>query len=194
MKRLIYLSSIKVNGEATNGRAFGANDPPGYYDSYGQSKWEAEERLCQITNGAAMDWVIVRPPLVYGPRVPGNFRALMRCAFRGIPLPVGSLHNSRSLVSVYNLCDLLSLLTDHPAASNSRFLVSDPEDVSTPELVRRLAAGIRQPAHSSLPGVDVVDSGKGVWKDSGNPTSLFVPCPRQTGDPRGAWMACSILP
>jgi UDP-4-keto-D-QuiNAc 4-reductase len=145
VKRFIYLSSIKVNGEATNGRAFRADDLPGYCDPYGQSKWEAEERLCQIAKPTAMEWVIVRPPLVYGPQVPGNFRALMRCAFRGIPLPVGSLHNSRSLVSVYNLCDLLSLLIDHPAAANSRFLVSDAEDVSTPELVRRIAAGIRRP-------------------------------------------------
>jgi UDP-glucose 4-epimerase len=145
VKRFIYVSSIKVNGEATNGNPFCADDPPGYCDSYGQSKWEAEERLRQIAVGANMEWVIVRPPLVYGPGVRGNFLALLKSVFRGTPLPVGSLHNSRSLVSVFNLSDFLSLLLDHPGAANNRFLVSDQHDISTPDLVRRVAVALHCP-------------------------------------------------
>jgi nucleoside-diphosphate-sugar epimerase len=144
VKRFIYLSSIKVNGEVTEGRAFQADDQPGYCDPYGQSKWEAEERLQEIAAGTTMEWAIVRPPLVYGPGVRGNFLALMNWVFRRIPLPFGSLHNSRSLVSVYNLSDLLCLLVDHPGAANRRFVVSDPEDISTPELVRRIAAALHR--------------------------------------------------
>jgi nucleoside-diphosphate-sugar epimerase len=142
VKRFIYISSIKVNGEATDGRAFFADDAPDYCDPYGQSKWEAEERLRQIAMEAKMEWVVVRPPLVYGPGVRGNFLALMKCISRGIPLPVGSLRNSRSLVSVYNLSDFLCLLLDHSDAANQRFLVSDQEDVSTPDLIRHIAAAI----------------------------------------------------
>jgi UDP-glucose 4-epimerase len=144
VKRFIYLSSIKVNGEATDGRAFFADDLPGYCDPYGQSKWEAEARLVQIAAETDMEWVIVRPPLVYGPGVRGNFLTLMKCVFRGIPLPLGALHNRRSLVSVYNLCDFLDFLVDHPAAANSRFLVSDSEDISTPDLVRHIAIALHR--------------------------------------------------
>jgi nucleoside-diphosphate-sugar epimerase len=139
VKRFIYISSIKVNGETTNGRSFEADDPPGYCDAYGQSKWEAEERLRQIASSTAIEWVIVRPPLVYGPEVRGNFLTLLRSVFRGLPLPVGSLHNRRSLISVFNLSDFICLLLDHPAAANQRFLISDQHDLSTPELLRRIA-------------------------------------------------------
>jgi nucleoside-diphosphate-sugar epimerase len=142
VKRFIYLSSIKVNGEATEEKIFFADDQPGYVDSYGQSKWEAEERLLKIAMGTKMKWVVVRPPLVYGPGVRGNFLALLKCVARSIPLPVGSLHNSKSLVSVYNLSDFLCLLIDHPDAANGRFLVSDREDISTSDLVRRMAAAL----------------------------------------------------
>jgi UDP-glucose 4-epimerase len=146
VRRFIFVSSIKVNGEATDGRAFFADDLPGYCDPYGQSKWEAEARLVQIAAETDMEWVIVRPPLVYGPEVRGNFLALMKCVFHRFPLPVGSLNNRRSLVSVYNLSDLLCLLLDHPGAANNRFLVSDPEDISTPDLVRRMAAALHRSA------------------------------------------------
>jgi UDP-glucose 4-epimerase len=145
VKRFIYVSSIKVNGEATAGRAFHADDLPGYCDPYGQSKWEAEERLIEIATATDMQWVIVRPPLVYGPGVRGNFLTLMNWVFRRIPLPFGSLNNSRSMISVYNLNDLLCLLVDSPGAANKRFVASDPEDISTPELVRRIAAALRRP-------------------------------------------------
>lgn len=146
VKRFVFISSIKVNGEATNGIPFYADDPLGYRDSYAQSKWEGEERLRQIAEKGRMEWVIVRPPLVYGPGVRGNFLALLKCIRRRIPLPVGSLSNRRSLVSVFNLCDFLEVLLDHPAAANNRFLVADREDVSTPDLIRRVAAALHCPA------------------------------------------------
>jgi nucleoside-diphosphate-sugar epimerase len=146
VKRFIYMSSIKVNGETTNGHPFHADDVPGYSDFYGQSKWEAEERLRQIAAGTTMQWVVVRPPLVYGPGVRGNFLTLLRSVFRGLPLPLGSLHNRRSLVSVFNLSDFVCLLLDHPAAANSRFLVSDQHDLSTPDLLRRMAEALHCPS------------------------------------------------
>ena len=146
VKRFIYMSSIKVNGEATNGHPFRADDPPGYSDPYGQSKWEAEERLRQIATGTDMQWVVVRPPLVYGPGVRGNFLTLLRSVFRRLPLPLGSLHNRRSMVSVFNLSDFVCLLLDHPAAANSRFLVSDQHDLSTPDLLRSIAAALDCPS------------------------------------------------
>jgi nucleoside-diphosphate-sugar epimerase len=146
VKRFIYMSSVKVNGEATNGHPFHADDPPGYSDPYGQSKWEAEERLRQIAAGTAMQWVVVRPPLVYGPGVRGNFLTLLRSVFCRLPLPLGSIHNRRSLVSVFNLSDFVCLLLDHPAAANSRFLVSDQYDLSTPELLRCIAEALHCPS------------------------------------------------
>ena len=144
VRRFIYLSSVKVNGEVTVKNPFSADDPPAFCDPYGQSKWETEERLRQIATGSTMEWVVVRPPLVYGPRVRGNFLALMKYVSHGIPLPLGSVRNSRSLVSVFNLSDLLCLLVDHPAAANNRFLVSDSEDISTSDLVRRIAAALHR--------------------------------------------------
>lgn len=146
VRRFIYLSSVKVNGEVTDESAFFADDAPDYCDPYGQSKWEAEERLRQITTGTSMEWVIVRPPLVYGPGVRGNFLALMKGISRGIPFPLGSVNNSRTLLSVYNLSDLLCVLVDHPAAGNNRFLAGDSEEISTPDLVRRLAKALHRSA------------------------------------------------
>jgi nucleoside-diphosphate-sugar epimerase len=146
VKRFIYMSSIKVNGEATNGHPFRADDPPGYSGPYGQSKWEAEERLRQIAADTAMQWVVVRPPLVYGPGVRGNFLTLLRSVFRRLPLPLGSLHNRRSMVSVFNLSDFVCHLLDHPAAANSRFLVSDQHDLSTPGLLRSIAEALDCPS------------------------------------------------
>jgi UDP-glucose 4-epimerase len=155
VKRFIYMSSIKVNGEVTSGTPFRADDSPGYCDPYGQSKWEAEERLRQIAEASNMEWVIVRPPLVYGPGVRGNFLCLMWSIFRRTPLPVGSLHNSRSLVSDFNLTDFLSLVVDHPAAANNRFLVTDPHDISTPDLIRHVATALGCP-HRILPCPEAV--------------------------------------
>ena len=152
VQRFLYISSIKVNGEETKGRAFTADDPPGFVDPYGQSKWEAEESLKEITKGSTLEWVIVRPPLVYGPGVRGNFLSLLNLAYRGIPLPLGSVRNRRTLVSVYNLCDLLCVLVDHPAAANQCFLVGDTEDLSTPDLIRAVGTALgRSPRIVAFP-------------------------------------------
>ena len=145
VRRFIYVSSIKVNGEGTKRLPFGADDSPGYCDPYGQSKWEAEERLRQIAEIAQMEWVVVRPPLVYGPAVRGNFLTLLKTVLRQLPFPVGSLHNAKSLVSVFNLNDFISLLVDHPAAANNRFMVADERDISTPDLIRSVAAALHCP-------------------------------------------------
>jgi nucleoside-diphosphate-sugar epimerase len=141
--RFVYVSSIKVNGESTEGRApFTAVDPPNPKDCYGASKREAEDLLREATQSSAMDHVIVRPPLVYGPGVLANFAALVRAVERRIPLPLASIENARSLVSVQNLADLIVTATSAGAASRRTFLVSDDHDLSTPQLVRSIGAAI----------------------------------------------------
>ena len=146
VRRFIYVSSIGVNGNATGECPFLADDPPNWHNSYSKSKWEAEEHLRQIAIGTTMEWVVVRPPMVYGAGVPGNFRELMREICQGIPLPLGSIDNSRTLLSAYNLSDLLCVLTDHPKAGNNCFLAGDSENISTPDLVRRLAKALHRSA------------------------------------------------
>jgi nucleoside-diphosphate-sugar epimerase len=143
VRRFVYVSSIKVNGETTGDGSFTADDRPGYVDPYGQSKWEAEQKLEEIASTQGMEWVVIRPPLVYGPDVRGNFLSLMKCVRRGYPLPLGAVQNQRSIVSIYNLIDLLEQVLHHPNASGQRFLVKDQEDVSTAELVRRIARALR---------------------------------------------------
>ena len=144
VRRFVYLSSIKVNGEATKGKEFRADDLPGYLDPYGQSKWEAEQALREIATASGLEWVIVRPTLVYGPGVRGNFLSLLRMVDRGLPLPLGGSRNRRSLVSVYNLVDLLANVIDHPAAPGNTFLVKDAEDLSTSELVNRIGKAMHK--------------------------------------------------
>ncbi len=147
VRRFVYLSSIKVHGEATvPGRAFRADDLAAPQDAYGQSKWETEQALQALLKSLPMELVIVRPPLVYGPGVRANFAALMRWVQRGWPLPLGALDNRRSLVARENLVDLLCLCLRHPAAAGQVFLVSDGEDVSSADLVRRLARAMQCPA------------------------------------------------
>jgi nucleoside-diphosphate-sugar epimerase len=141
--RFVYVSSIKVNGESTDGRApFTADDPPNPQGWYGVSKRDAEELLRDATRSSAMDHVIVRPPLVYGPGVLANFAALVRAVDRGIPLPLASIKNVRSLVSVQNLADFIVVATSADAASRRTFLVSDDHDLSTPQLVRSIGAAL----------------------------------------------------
>ena len=146
--RLVFLSSIKVNGESTAaGRPFVSTDPAAPQDPYGISKAEAEVGLRRIAADTGMEVVIVRPPLVYGPGVKANFASLMRALQRGLPLPLGAVtHNRRSLVALDNLVDLLITCIDHPAAANQTFLVSDGEDLSTAELLRRLGLAMGNPA------------------------------------------------
>jgi nucleoside-diphosphate-sugar epimerase len=140
VKRFVFISSVKVNGEGTHkGHAFTETDAPNPHDAYGQSKHEAELGLRQIAAQTDMEVVIIRPPLVYGPGVKANFAALMRAVQRGWPLPLGAVHNQRSLVALDNLVDFIVTCTTHPQAGNQTFLVSDGQDLSTAELARGLA-------------------------------------------------------
>lgn len=136
--RFLYLSSIKVNGEETVTHAYTPEDPPNPSDTYGLSKWLGEKHLLDVTASGSMEAVVVRAPLVYGPRVRANFLRMLQWVEREWPLPLGAVHNIRSLVSVWNLCDLLSLLLTHPDAAGRTWMVSDGEDLSTPELIRRI--------------------------------------------------------
>ncbi|WP_252271386.1 UDP-glucose 4-epimerase family protein [Pseudomonas subflava] len=147
VRRFVFLSSIKVNGESSlPGVPFRADDPPCPQDPYGLSKLEAERGLQRIADETGLEVVIVRPPLVYGPGVRANFLSMMRWLHRGIPLPLGGIDNRRSLVALDNLVDLLVCCLRHPAAANQTFLVSDGEDLSTSELLRRLGHALRRPA------------------------------------------------
>jgi nucleoside-diphosphate-sugar epimerase len=146
-RRFVFISSVKVNGEATQpGHPFTADDAPGPLDAYGVSKMEAERGLREIADQTGMEVVIIRPPLVYGPGVKANFAAMMRWLQRGVPLPLGAIHNQRSLVALDNLVDLILTCLTHPAAANQTFLVSDGEDVSTTELLRRMGLALGCPA------------------------------------------------
>ena len=146
-RRFVFVSSVKVNGEATApGRAVTERDVPAPQDAYAISKWEAEQGLRQIAASTGMEVVIIRPPLVYGPGVKANFAALMRAVQRGMPLPLGAVQNLRSLVGLDNLVDFIITCARHPAAANQTFLVSDGADISTPDLVRAIARASGRPA------------------------------------------------
>ncbi len=139
VKRFIYISSIKVNGESTAfGRAFSADDIPNPLDAYGVSKYEAEQQLMQLAETGTIEVVIIRPVLIYGPGVGANFQQMMRWLVKGIPLPFGAVRNLRSLVSLDNVVDLVSTCVNHPRAANQVFVVSDGEDLSTTQLMQRL--------------------------------------------------------
>lgn len=143
VKRFIFISSIKVNGESTErGKPFTADDSAYPTDPYGVSKFEAEEALTALARETGMEVVIIRPPLVYGPGVKANFLSMLNWLDKGIPLPLGAIDNRRSLVSIGNLVDLIVTCLTHPAAANQTFLVSDGEDLSISGLLRRLAAAL----------------------------------------------------
>lgn len=147
VRRFVFVSSIKVNGEATlPGKPFSADDEPAPLDPYGLSKMEAEQGLQEISAQTGMEVVIVRPPLVYGPGVKANFASMMRWVAKGVPLPLGAIHNARSMVALDNLVDLLVTCLRHPAATGQTFLVSDGVDVSTTQLLRRTAHAMGKPA------------------------------------------------
>ena len=146
VRRLVFLSSLKVLGEQTApGLRFNSDTPPAPEDAYGRSKWEAEQALWAVSELTGLEVVVVRPPLVHGPGVKANFLRLMQAVARGLPLPFGQVHNQRSLLALGNLTDLLQLCTRHPDAPGQVFLASDDQDVSTPELVRELAAAMGRP-------------------------------------------------
>ncbi|PRA28243.1 UDP-glucose 4-epimerase family protein [Pseudomonas poae] len=144
VRRFVFISSIKVNGEATQpGKPYQADDVPAPGDAYGVSKMEAEEGLRSIAEAAGMSIVIIRPVLVYGPGVKANFFNMMKWLSKGVVLPFGAINNKRSLVSIYNLVDLIRVCLKHPAAANQTFLVSDGEDVSTTQLLKKMAKALR---------------------------------------------------
>jgi UDP-glucose 4-epimerase len=145
VRRLVFLSSIKVNGERTFARPYTEDDAPQPEDAYGTTKWEAEQVLRAIERETGLEVVILRPPLVYGPGVKGNFLRLMKLASRGWPLPLASVRNRRSLVYVGNLVDAILACIKAPAAAGRTFLVADGHDLSTPELVRALAKCLAVP-------------------------------------------------
>lgn len=145
VKRFIFISSIKVNGEESS-RSYTTESPAAPSDPYGISKWEAEKALRKIEAETGLEVVVVRPTLVYGPGVKANFLNMMNIITKGIPLPLASITNKRSLIYVGNLVDALAICASHPAAAGNTYLVSDGEDVSTPELIRRTAKALELPA------------------------------------------------
>lgn len=146
VRRLIFLSSIKVNGEHTTAdKPFTADETHIPTDPYGISKYEAEQGLRELALQTGMEVVIIRPPLVYGPGVKANVLSIMRWLHKGIPLPLGAIHNQRSLVALDNLVDLIRICIEHPAAANQTFLISDDEDLSTTDLLRRLGSALGKP-------------------------------------------------
>jgi nucleoside-diphosphate-sugar epimerase len=141
VRRFVFLSSVKVNGESTGARPFTESDAPRPEDGYGISKWEAEQALARVAAATGLEIVVLRPPLVYGPGVKGNFLRLMRLVARGVPLPLGAIRNGRSLCYVSNLADAIVKAVDTPRAAGT-YLVADGEDVSTPDLVHGLARAL----------------------------------------------------
>jgi nucleoside-diphosphate-sugar epimerase len=147
VKRFVFISSIGVNGcQTATGKPFAEAGQSKPYNFYALSKWEAEEGLSRIASETEMEVVIIRPPLVYGLNAPGNFGSLMRAVRRGWPLPLGAVHNQRSLVALDNLVDFIITCITHPQAANQTFLVSDGQDLSTTELVRGMAHAAGLPA------------------------------------------------
>lgn len=143
VRRLIFISSIGVNGYQA-GQPLTADDKPEPADSYSQSKWEAEQALMALAADSKLEIVIIRPPLIYGPGAPGNFGRLVRIVSLGFPLPLGAVHNRRTLVSLENLIDLIAVCITHPEAVNQIFLAGDGEDISTTELLKCIAKALNK--------------------------------------------------
>ena len=146
VKRFIFISSIKVNGESTDNRqAFRETDKPAPEDTYGQSKFEAEQLLFEIGQTTPMEVVVIRPPIIYGPGVKANFASMIKIIKKGIPLPFGSISNQRSMLAIHNLVNFITLCTMHPAAANEVFLIADGEDVSTTDMLKKIAKAYKRP-------------------------------------------------
>lgn len=145
VKRFIFISSIKVNGEWTTTYPFTADDVPHPQDAYGLSKLEAEQQLLALAHETGLELVIIRPPLVYGPGAKGNFQRLVQSIQKGWPLPLKCIVNQRSFVYVNNLSNLIIKCIEHPKAVNRIFLVSDGEDLSTPELLKKISLALNKP-------------------------------------------------
>jgi nucleoside-diphosphate-sugar epimerase len=146
VRRLVFLSTIKVNGENTVNQVFTEADTPDPPDDYALSKWEAEQALKRVTEETGLDVVILRAPMVYGPGVKGNFLRLLQAVQRGIPLPLASIRNRRSLVFLGNLVEAIIICMTHPQATGKTYLLSDDEHISTAELISRIAHALGKPA------------------------------------------------
>jgi nucleoside-diphosphate-sugar epimerase len=144
--RIVFFSTIKVNGEATQGIPFSEQDNPRPGDAYARSKWEAEQALFEVAGRAALEAVVLRPPLVYGAGAKGHFLTLLKVCRAAPPLPFAAIANSRSLIYAGNLADAAIRCLEHPGAAGKVYLVSDGDDVSSPELIRRVAAALGRPA------------------------------------------------
>lgn len=146
VRRFVFLSSVRAHGARTTGAPFTESSPLAAEDPYGRSKAEAEVGLARLAQGSELEPVVLRPPLVYGAEARGNFARLVELVGRGIPLPLGSVRNRRSILYVGNLVDAIVQSLRHPAAARDTFHLSDGEDVSTAELVRRIARALGRPA------------------------------------------------
>ncbi len=146
VQRLVYLSSIGVNGQRTTGRAFTERDTPAPVEAYARSKWRCEQRVQAFSAATGLPHVILRPPLVYGPQAPGNFGRLVRVLGQGWPLPLAAVHNRRHFIGLDNLVDAITLCLSHPAAVNQTFVAADSEATSTPDFLRLAAGAMHRPA------------------------------------------------
>jgi UDP-4-keto-D-QuiNAc 4-reductase len=163
VRRLVYVSTIKVNGEKTPpDRPFTPEDPPRPQDPYSRSKWLAEKMIAVVAHESQLETVILRPPLVYGPGVKGNFFNLLQWVDRGIPLPVGGLRNRRTLVGLQNMVDFLICCLEHPKSAGRTWFLGDGDDLSTPDLIRRIAKAMhRSPRLLAIPPI-LVRAGLGL--------------------------------
>ena len=160
VKRFVYISSVKVNGESCE-KPFTEQSIPAPEDPYGVSKWETEQILHRVAEETGLEVVILRPPLVYGPGVKANFLSLFKIVDRGIPLPLAGINNQRSLIYLENLVDAIIKCIEHPNAANQTFLLSDGQDVSTPELIRMIASAMgKKPRLAPCPPVVLKFLGK----------------------------------
>lgn len=167
VKRLIFISSIGVNGGQTFGKPFTEKDNPQPEEPYAQSKWEAEQALRSLVAKTNMELVVIRSPLVYGPNAPGNFGRLIKVVKKGIWLPLGAVHNCRTFVALGNLIDLILLCIHHPAAADQTFLAGDGDDLSTTELLRRLGEAMQKPTRLLPVPVKLMEFGAGFLRRKG---------------------------
>lgn len=173
IKRFIFVSSVKVNGEATTDKPFSAHDQPAPGDPYAQSKFEAECALQTLSRETGLEVVIVRPPLVYGPGVRANFLKLMQLIKLGLPLPFGNIQNRRSMVALNNLIDLLILCAFHPDAAGKIFMVSDDHDLSLSDLVMLIAQAMDKHPILVPVSANLMMSFAHIFGKTGNASRLF---------------------
>jgi nucleoside-diphosphate-sugar epimerase len=174
VKRFVYVSSIKVNGESTTGnQPYSESDQPNPQDPYGTSKWRAEQALQRIAQETGLEVVIVRPPLMYGTGVKGNFISLMAAIDKGLPLPLVGAQNLRSLLYVGNLVDALITCAENPAAAGRTYLLSDGEDISTAILVEKIAAALGRKNRSFYFPPSLLLAVAGVLRKSAQMDRLF---------------------